>query len=56
MAQSATQKNRTKDFFERAYGNKLADELVMEYKDRLVKFFSLLIEIDQRNKRKGNET
>lgn len=24
--------------------------------DRLVKFFSILIEIDQRNKRKSNET
>ena len=34
----------------------LPKEKVKEYKDRLVKFFSLLIEIDQRNKRKGNET
>lgn len=43
-------------FFEQAYGKKLADEEVVEYKDRAVKFFSLLIEIDQKSKRKGDET
>ena len=42
-----------KTFFEQAYGKQLADEEVSEYKDRLVRFFSLLIEIDQTNKRKG---
>jgi len=47
---------KTRAYFEKAYGKKLADEEVLEYKDRLVKFFSLLIEIDQRNKRKSNET
>jgi hypothetical protein len=42
-------------FFEQTYSKQLADEEVVEYKNRLVKFFSLLIEIDQRNKRKSNE-
>jgi len=45
-----------RNFFEQAYGKKLSDAEALEYKDRLVKFFSLLIEIDQRNKRKSNET
>ena len=42
-------------FFEQAYDKRLTDEELLEYKDRLVKFFALLIEIDQRNKRKSNE-
>lgn len=42
-------------FFEQAYGKKLANKEVLEYKDRLINFFSLLIEIDQRNTRKSNE-
>ena len=46
---------RLKTYFEQAYNKKLADKEVLEYKDHLVKFFSLLIEIDQRNKRKSNE-
>ncbi len=45
-----------KAFFEKAYDKKLTDAEIAEYKDRLVKFYSLLIEIDQRNKRKSNET
>lgn len=44
-----------KNYFEKQYGKQLTDTEVVEYKDRLVKFFSLLIEIDQRNKRKANE-
>jgi len=51
-----TPNTKLKTYFEQAYGKKLTDEEVLEYKDRLVKFFSLLIEIDQRNKRKRNET
>ena len=47
---------KLKIHFEKAYGKKLADEEVLEYKNRLVKFFSLLVEIDQRNKRRNNET
>jgi len=51
---SANQK--TNDYLEQAYGKKLSAEEVMKYKNRLVKFFALLIEIDQRGKRKSNET
>ena len=51
-----TQTQPIKKFLEQAYREQLTDEEVLEYKDRLVKFFSLLIEIDQRNKRKSNET
>ena len=46
----------TKEFFEKLYNKKLTDAEVLEYKTRLVQFFSLLIEIDQHNKRKeGNK-
>ena len=51
-----TQTQSIRKFFENKYGKKLTGGEVVEYKDRLVKFFSLLIEIDQRNKRKSNET
>jgi hypothetical protein len=54
--EKASGNQKLKTYFEKAYGKKLSDEEVLEYKDRLVKFLSLLIEIDQRNKRKSNET
>ena len=41
-----------KTHFEQVYGKTLTDEEVVEYKGRLVKFFTLLVEIDQKNKRK----
>lgn len=37
------------------YDRELTDTEVAEYKDRFVKFFSLLVEIDQRCKRGGKE-
>lgn len=43
---------KTRQFLEEAYGRKLSDQEVVEYKERLVKFFALLMEIDQKNKRK----
>ena len=49
-------KKRLREFLEQSYGRKLSESELLEYKDRLVKFFSLLIEIDQGNKRKSNET
>lgn len=52
MNQSNKQSSNTKVFFEQAYGKKLTDEEVSKYKNRLVKFFSFLVEIDQKNKRK----
>jgi len=48
--------NPLRKFLEQSYSKKLADKEVVDYKDRLVKFFSLLIEIDQRNKKKSDET
>ena len=56
MEQVITTNDNFKDHFEKAYDTTLSEVEVSEYKDRLVKFFSLLIEIDQRNKRKSNET
>ncbi len=50
-----TPDTKLKLFFEQAYGKKLTNKEVLEYKDRLINFFSLLIEIDQRNTRKSNE-
>jgi hypothetical protein len=48
-----TQTQSTKKFFEQTYDKQLTAEETLEYKEHLVKFFSLLIEIDQRNKRKS---
>ena len=47
---------KIKDYFEQAYDKQLTNEEVAEYKNHLVNFFSLLIDVDQRNKRKSNET
>ncbi|GEM_PF-6760295 len=43
---------KLKSFLEQMYGKELTDAEVKVYKDRLVKFFSLLVEIDMRNKKK----
>ena len=40
--------DKTRQFFEQMYGKTLTDAELLEYKNRLVKFFSLLIEIDRR--------
>ena len=47
---------RIKSYFEELYGKKLTEAEVFEYKQKLVRFFSLLIEIDQQNKKRSNET
>jgi len=47
-----TQTQPIKKFLEQAYREQLTDEEVLEYKDRLVKFFALLVEIDQKNNKK----
>lgn len=53
MKQSQISKSeKLKVFLEQMYGKELKDKEVKEYKDRLVKFFSLLVEIDMRNKKK----
>lgn len=43
---------KLKAFLEQMYGKELTDAEVKEYKERLVKFFGLLVEIDMRNKKK----
>ena len=43
---------KLKAFLEQMYGKQLSDVEVKEYKKRLIKFFSLLIEIDMRNKKR----
>lgn len=48
MSQPNTPNTKLKNYLEQAYGKKLTDEEVLEYKNRLVKFFSLLAEIDRR--------
>jgi len=50
-----TPNTRLKNFFEQAYCKKLANEEVLEHKNRLAKFFSLFIEIDQQNRRNSYE-
>lgn len=52
MQQSTSKSEKLKAFLEQMYGKKLTDAEVKEYKDRLVNFFSLLVEIDTRNKKK----
>ncbi len=47
-----TKHEKLKEFLEQMYGKELTDEEVKEYKDRIVKFFGLLVEIDQRTKKK----
>lgn len=51
-----TRNERLKAYFEELYGKELTEAEVLEYKQKLVRFFSLLMEIDQRNKRSSNET
>lgn len=49
-----TVSNETKIAFEKLCGKNLTETEVLEYKKLLIQFFSLLIEIDQRNKRGSN--
>lgn len=55
MSQYNNQSNGIKNFFEQKAGKKLTDIEAVEYKSKLVQFFSLLVEIDQKNKRGNNE-
>jgi len=52
MNQTITGNQRLKTYYEKVYGKKLTDLEVNEYQNRIVKLFDLLMEIDQRNKRK----
>lgn len=51
MEQAKIKSEKLKAFLEQMYGKKLSDEEVKEHKDRLVKFFGILVEIDQRTKK-----
>lgn len=44
--------NPIKTLFEQKYKTQLSDVEVADYKDKLVRLFNLLIEIDQKNKGK----
>lgn len=48
MASPITTNQKLKTYLEQDDGKRLADKDVLEYKDRLIKFFSLLIEIDRK--------
>ncbi len=50
--QTIAKHEKLKAFLEQMYGKELTDIEVKEYKDKLVKFFGLLAEIDMRNKKK----
>ncbi len=52
MQQALSKNRRLKAFLEQMYGKELTDAEVKEYKDKLVNFFGLLVEIDMRNKKK----
>jgi hypothetical protein len=47
--------NLTKSHFQTIFGVDITPDEIVENKDKLIKFFDLLIEIDQRNKRERNE-
>ena len=49
--ENASSEQQLKSFFEKLYEKELNEAEVAEYKDRIVKFYLVLIEIDQRNKR-----
>jgi len=55
MTNEVKVKSQTTAFLEKTYGKQITDPEAIEYKERLVKFFALLMEIDQRNKKKNNE-
>lgn len=52
MQQEKIKNAQLKTFLEQMYGKELSDAEVKEHKDRLLNFFSLLVEIDMRNKKK----
>jgi hypothetical protein len=53
MTEGATE---TKKFLEQAYGKQLSDVELMEYKNKIIQLFSLLIEIDKQQKNKVDKT
>ncbi len=47
-----TKNEKLKVFLEQVYGKPLTEAEIKEHKDRLAKFFGLLVEIDMKNKKK----
>ena len=46
---------KIENYFEQTVSKELPQTKQPEYKDKLVQFFSILIEIDQKSKRKSKE-
>lgn len=46
-------KEKLRSFLEQMYGRPISDEELKEYKQRIIDVFSVLIEVDQRNKKKS---
>jgi len=44
---------KLKSFLEQMYGHPISDDELSEYKEKIVRIFSLLIEVDKRNKKKS---
>lgn len=55
MAATPIVNEKLRTYFEKKYGKSLSDTEVLGYKNKLVQFFSLLIEIDQSQKKKGTQ-
>ncbi|OGC51772.1 hypothetical protein A2982_00635 [candidate division WWE3 bacterium RIFCSPLOWO2_01_FULL_39_13] len=48
-------KQDLKTYLEQVYDRELSEAEYIEYKNRLIKFFSLLMEVDQQQKKKSHE-
>lgn len=44
---------KLKAFLEQMYGHPISDEELKEYKERIIDVFSVLIEVDRRNRKKS---
>jgi hypothetical protein len=53
MTQTSNQSLDIKNFLEETYANQLTDDEFWEHKNKLVQFFSLLMEIDKKQKQKS---
>lgn len=51
MTQASTKNEKIKEFLEGVYGKELAENEVSDYKERFVKYASLLVQIDKKNKK-----
>lgn len=56
MAETPIVNEKLRAYFEQKYGRKLSEAEILGYKNKLIQFFSLLIEIDQQQKRKARQS